>query len=193
MKSNFSKYLIFLLITFLTVGIIARLYNSSLEKKDLIKVTGNVKFVRHEATGFKPVKHPLYIYLHSGEKYYISDDKPFNTYSDNIEYLIRPGDFVTIYVRSKLQTAIGWGRQNTIMQFEHDGQILLPIEIHHMNDKQTIPFLILLDLILISVSIYKKRKAKLKLSKGLPLTAACLNAGFLLYENSQLLLNFIFV
>lgn len=138
----FDRLILPFFIVVVTLFSIASIYNLTLDLDDLIRVEGEVRNIRieEERDSRGRSNFNFYVYLTEDARFKIMDDKLFEPYRNKIQRTVQSGDAVTIYKRTQLQTNFGMGTSNLIYQLEHNGQILMPLNVMHRNFKGLLIF-----------------------------------------------------
>lgn len=148
----------FILVLFLFS--LSSIYNLTLNLEDMVRIEGKVGAIRiEEERGLRGRKnYNLYVYLQRGYKYKIMDDDLFENYRNRIQENVEFGDKITIFTRTQRQTNFGTGTKDLIYQLEHEGQILMPIEIMYTNFRGLLIFELFILAGLTTFQIYRVKK-----------------------------------
>jgi len=152
------KYVFPIVALFMTWGVLANLYQTHLDKHQLLQNKGevnNIAVVFEQGTKSSYKYYPLKISLAGFPNDFRLRDN-FKDWFQELQDEIKPGDTIEIYTRNKFQSTIGWGQQNDIYQIEKNNKILLPMTvIGDYNRSQSIVILVMAILFWIPFILYK--------------------------------------
>ncbi|MGB3466055.1 MAG: hypothetical protein WBA74_12330 [Cyclobacteriaceae bacterium] len=159
-NKTFDRWILPIFIFMVTLFSTASIYNLTLDLNDLIRVEGEVRNIRIEEDRDSRGRSNFnfYVYLTQGTRFKIMDDTLFEPYRNTIQQNIQPGDTVIIYKRTQIQTNLGMGTSNLIYQLEHDGQIIMPLNVMHRNFKGLLIFELFVLAGLSTVQVIRMRK-----------------------------------
>lgn len=159
-NKTFDRWILPFFIVAVTLFSLASIYNLTLNLDDLIRVDGEVRNIRieEERDSRGRINYNFYVYLTEGASFKIMDAELFEPYRNSIQRTVQPGDEVTIYRRTQQQTSFGMGTSNLIYQLEHDGQVLMPMNVMHRNFKGLLIFEFLILAGLSAAQVIRTRK-----------------------------------
>lgn len=159
-NKSFDQLILPFFILVLFLFSLSSIYNLTLNLEDMVRIEGKVGAIRiKEENGLRGRKnYNLYVYLQSGYKYKIMDDDLFENCRNRIQENVEFGDSITIFTRTQRQTNFGSGTKDLIYQLEHEGQILMPLEIMQTNFRGLLIFELLILSGLTTFQIYRVKK-----------------------------------
>lgn len=144
----------------MTWGALGNFYQTHLDKKQLVQnkgIVNNIAVVFEQGTKSSYKYYPLKISLAGFSNAFRLRDN-FKDWFPYLQDKIKTGDTIEIYTRTKLQSIIGWGKQNDIYQIEENKQVLLPLTfVADYNNRQAIGIMIMAILFWTPFVLYKLR------------------------------------
>jgi hypothetical protein len=133
------KYVFPILTAFLTWGSVVNIFESTLDKEQLVQNKGQVSdidivFQQGARSTYK--YYPLFISLNDFKSDFRLRDA-LNDWFPLLQDKIHVGDTITVYTRTKLYSKIGWGESNDIYLIEKNNEPILPaFAVADYNSKQ---------------------------------------------------------